>query len=397
MMCQNRNDLAKTVATTAALLAAIVLGGCGQAKPEASETTHGGSPPSPLEITADANLLARIKIGQASMASVGASLTVAGRVEVDENRVTRIGSPVMGRINSLTVREGEDVQQGQLLGLLNSTGLSDGQLDLLKALSQKQVAQRAVERARILVDAAVIGSAELQRREAELAQASAELEAAHDQLALLGMPEDAIAELERTRTLNSVSRVVATMNGTVLARKTTVGQMVQPADTIYEIADLSNVWLVADVPEQLAGNLSRGYRVEAEVAALPGRVFEGVLSFVSATVNPETRTVRVRMDVPNPGRKLKPAMLATMVLRDQMEKKMVVPSTAVVREDDQEHLFVQVDEDTFLLRKVTLGEEQNGKRVLLDGVRPDERIVVDGAFHLNNERRRQALRGSEGA
>src|SRR5581483_6508921 len=165
MMCQNRNDLAKTVATTAALLAAIVLGGCGQAKPEASETTHGGSPPSPLEITADANLLARIKIGQASMASVGASLTVAGRVEVDENRVTRIGSPVMGRINSLTVREGEDVQQGQLLGLLNSTGLSDGQLDLLKALSQKQVAQRAVERARILVDAAVIGSAELQRRE----------------------------------------------------------------------------------------------------------------------------------------------------------------------------------------------------------------------------------------
>src|SRR5581483_6422544 len=103
------------------------------------------------------------------------------------------------------------------------------------------------------------------------------------------------------------------------------------------------------------------------------------------------------MDVPNPGRKLKPAMLATMVLRDQMEKKMVVPSTAVVREDDQEHLFVQVDEDTFLLRKVTLGEEQNGKRVLLDGVRPDERIVVDGAFHLNNERRRQALRGSEGA
>ena len=381
----------------APVFAAIVLSGCGQAKPEASETTHGGAPPNPLEITADANLLTRIKIGQVSTANVGASLTVAGRVEVDENRVTRVGSPVMGRINSLTVREGEDVQQGQLLGLLNSTGLSDGQLNLLKALSQKQVAQRAVERARILVDAAVIGSAELQRREAELAQASAELEAAHDQLALLGMAEDAIAELERTRTLNSVSRVLATMNGTVLARKTTVGQMVQPADTIYEIADLSNVWLVADVPEQLAGNLSRGYRVEAEVSALPGRAFEGVLSFVSATVNPETRTVRVRMDVPNPDRKLKPAMLATMVLRDQMEKKVVVPSTAVVREDDQEHLFIQVDEDTFVLRKVTLGEEHNGKRVLLDGVRPDEHIVVDGAFHLNNERRRQALRGSEGA
>jgi cobalt-zinc-cadmium efflux system membrane fusion protein len=318
-------------------------------------------------------------------------------VEVDENRVTRVGSPVMGRVNSLGAREGEDVRQGQLLAQLNSTGLSDGQLALLKALSQKQVAQRAVERARILLDNAVIGSAELQRRESELAQASAELDAARDQLEVLGMPADAVAELERTRALNSISRVVASMDGTVLARKATIGQMIQPADTIFEVADLSAVWLVADVPEQLAGDLKAGYSVEAEVAALPGRVFRGALSFVSATVNPETRTVRVRMDVANPDRKLKPAMLATMVLRNQLEKKQVVPSTAVVREDDQEHLFVQVDEDTFVLRKVVLGEEQGGKRVLIEGIRPDERIVVDGAFHLNNERRRLALRSSEGA
>ncbi len=137
--------------------------------------------------------------------------------------------------------------------------------------------------------------------------------------------------------------------------------------------------------------------MEAEVAARPGHKFRGVLTFVGATVDPNTRTIRVRMDVPNADRKLKPAMLATMILHGPTEKKPVVPLSAVVREENDEHLFVQVDDDTFVLRKVTLGGEQNGTRVLIDGVRPKERIVLDGAFHLNNERRRLALRGSEGA
>ena len=155
---------------------------------------------------------------------VGASITTPARVEADETRVTRVGTPVIGRIIDLAVREGQEVQKGQLLALVNSTGLSEAQLTFLKALSQKQVAQRAVERAQVLLKADVIGSAELQRRDAELAQASAELAVAHDQLMLLGMPMEATATLEKTRIIHSVSRVVASMAGTVLGRKITVGQ-----------------------------------------------------------------------------------------------------------------------------------------------------------------------------
>ncbi len=114
-----------------------------------------------------------------------------------------------------------------------------------------------------------------------------ELDAARDELELLGMPEEAIAELERTRAIKSVARITASRDGTLLERKVAIGQVIQPADTVFEIADLSSVWLVADVPEQQAGYLERGHDVEAEIAAFPGRIVRGKLTFVSSTVDPE--------------------------------------------------------------------------------------------------------------
>ena len=106
--------------------------------------------------------------------------------------------------------------------------------------------------------------------------------------------------------------------------------------------------------------------------------------------------MRARMELANANRRLKPAMLATMELKNQTERKQVVPITAVVREENIEHIFVQLDDKTFTLRPVTLGPEYGGRRVLLDGLREGEKIVVEGAFHLNNERRRRNVRGSDG-
>jgi cobalt-zinc-cadmium efflux system membrane fusion protein len=386
-------------------LSFAALFGCGsgpkeqaaQAAAPAPQQSQPQQPPSdPMEIKAEPALLKRLTISSAADSDVATSIQVAARIEVDDRRVNRIGSPLMGRIAALSVQEGQEVKKGQSIAQLNSTGLSGAQLEFLKAISEKQLAQRAVERAQRLLKADVIGAAELQRREAELVQATASLDASHHQLLLLGMPLEAVNELQSTRVLNPVSGVLATLDGTVMNRKVTIGQMVQPADTIVEIADLSSVWLVADVPEQNAGALTVGQQVTAEIAALPGRKLHGTLTFVSSTVNPETRTVRARMDVPNPDRRLKPAMLCTMEIRNQKTRQMLVPLAAVVRESDQDYVFVQLAADVFALREVKVGTEYGQRIAIVEGLRSDQKIVTDGAFHLNNERRRRSVSGAAG-
>ena len=370
-------------------------GGQQSPAPAATKTAAAETPSNPLEITPSDTIRKDLKVEAATVAEVGASLSVAARIDFDETRITRVGSPVMGRIASLYVREGEEVKKGQLLATLSSTGLSEAQLTLLKTTSQRQLAQRAVERSRTLLDAGVIGAAEVQRREAELAQSASEVDAARDQLALLGMLPESIDDLVKTRRINSATRVIASMDGVVLDRKITLGQVIQPADTIFEIADLTHLWLLADVPEQNAGRLQEGQLVEASIGALPNLTLRGKLAFISHTVNPETRTVRVRMELPNPRARYKPAMLATMLLKEHTEKRTVVPIAAVVREENVEHLFVQRAPGTFVLRPVSLGDEFDGRRVLLEGLQPGEQIVTAGAFHLNNERRRRAQRGQD--
>ena len=377
--------------------AALLLAACNRSAPPAPEPKKVQVDFDPTVIEPSPSLLKDLKLGAPTASAVGASIDVSARIEVDETRVTRVGSPVLGRISSLLVHEGQQVTKGQVLALLNSTGLSDAQLGFLKTLSTKQQKQYAVERAQQLLKADVIGTAELQRRDAELLEASAELDAARDQLGLLGMTSESVEVLRRTRTINSVARVIAPMDGTVLDRKITLGQMIQPTDTLFEVADLSNVWLVADVHEQNTSLLVQGLSVEAEITALPGRRLSGKLSFVSSTLNPETRTVRARMDLPNPNGRFKPAMLAVMHLKEQATRRNLIPLSAVVREGNTENVFVERTPGSFQLRPVKLGEEFDGRRVLLDGVSPNGRIVLDGAFHLNNERRRLAVRGSKGS
>jgi cobalt-zinc-cadmium efflux system membrane fusion protein len=376
-----------------ALPALVALSGCGSKSPETAEAAP-KAPRNALEITAPDSLYADLTIGTPKNTSVSGSLRVAGRVEADETRLARVSSPVTGRIIELEVVEGQTVKRGDLIAVIRSTNLADAQSSYLKAYSQRQLSQRAVERAKRLLDAGVIGEAELQRREAEQVQASADLSAARDQLRVLGMSDDAVAKLQASRTVNAVSQVLASSDGTVMERPVTLGQVVNAADTVCVLADLSNVWLVADVPEQTAGTLTAGKALEAEIAALPGEIIRSRLTFVSAIVNPETRTVRARTDLPNPARRFKPAMLATMTLQDLAETKLVIPDSAVVREGNDEFVFVRVSDKTFLLRKVTLGQQYGRVRVVTEGLREDETIVLDGAFHLNNERQRLALQGS---
>jgi len=369
--------------------AALLAAGCGDKPVE-----QAAAPRDPLAITPNAELAARLQTGAPGLVEVSETLRVPARIEADETRLARVGSPVTGRITDLEAREGDTVRRGQVLATINSTELSGAQLSFLKATSQRGLAARAAARAQQLLDADVIGAAELQRRQAELAQAEAEVNAARDQLKVLGMSSAALERLAETRSINSVTQIVATIAGTIIDRKVTEGQVVQPADGVFLIADLSKLWVVADVPEQNAGSVRVGEAVSVEVAALPEHKVAGRLTFVAPTVNPETRTVRARMELPNPEGGFKPKMLASMLIKGMPQRRLALPAQAVVREENRDYVFVRTGENAYRLKPVQLGAEHEGRRVVLSGLGDTETIVVEGSFHLNNERKRRELSGS---
>jgi membrane fusion protein, heavy metal efflux system len=320
---------------------------------------------------------------------------VAARVETDASRLARIGSSVEGRITRVLVFEGQKVRQGQILAMLHSNALSDTQFAFVKACSQETLAEQGADRARQLVQADVIGKAELQKREAEVLQSATEVASLRAQLYGLGMSEKSIQNLESTRKLNSEYPIIASISGTVIERKVTIGQVVQPADPAFLVADLSNLWFVAEVPEEHAASLAVGKTVIATIPAIPGETITGRLSFVSPIVNPATRTVQARMDLPNARGVFKPDMLASMTFESRPENGLTIPSTAVIREDNKDHVFVQKSANEFLLQEVELGAEVNDHRVVLKGIASSDKIVLEGAFHLNNKRKQDQIKGGE--
>lgn len=373
-----------------------VLAACGKndasnakpaAKAGAANAPAAPAPADPLLVVADAETARWVKTGKPATVEFRETLRVPAAVSLDEKHVARIGASVTGRITELAAQLGENVARGQVLATLNSTELSTAQLAYLKAYSTKQLAERAAQRAKQLFEADVIGAAELQKRETELAQAEAETSAAHDQLMVLGMSERNIGKLRDSRTVNSVSYVVASLSGTVIERKVTQGQVVQPADAVYTVADLGRVWVQAEIPEKQSDLVKVGDTVRVQIPALDNRAIEGRLIYVSSTVNPETRTVTARTEVPNTDRSLRPAMLASMLIEDRPHPRQVVPVAAVIRENNQDHVFVEKGPGRYRLVGVSLGTEADGMRPLLSGLKQDDVIVIDGAFHLNNERK----------
>lgn len=388
--------MSHTLRGRACLLAllAVALAGCGQsAAPVAKEPVHLIDADT---IVAADTLTAQLKTAVVGKVEIRETLRVASQVKVDEERVTRIGAPVTGRITDIRARLGSRVHAGEVLATINSTELGHAQLSFLKAASQMQLQSRAVERARALLQADVIGSAELQRRESELQSAEAEMRAAADQLRVLGMSRAALDRLASTRQINSVTPITATLTGTVIERTVTAGQVVQPADAVFTVADLSTVWVVAEVPERQSSLVRLGEEVQIDLPALPARDIVGRLIFVSDIVNPETRTVTIRTEVKNADRMIKPAMLATMLVKSAVTSVAGVPVGAVVREGARDFVYVASTQDArrFRLREVRFGREYAGHREIVDGLQEGETIVIDGGFHLNNERKRRQQGGA---
>jgi len=372
------------------LLTAAVLAGCNK---EESKAPASPSADPALVVPAE-ELLAQLKLATVTSQPVAETLRVAGRIDFDEQRLARIGATITGRVTEIDAVLGQTVKKGDVLARLNSSELSTQQLAYLKARAVLELNRRNAERAKALFEADVIAAAELQRRQSEYQISVAETRAAADQLQLLGVTPAAIERLGKHGAVNSLTPVVATLSGVVVERKLAQGQVVQPADALFVVADLSNLWAVAQVPEQQVSQVKAGQSVSIEVPALGNEKLLGKLVYVGQTIDPETRTVLVRTALDNSDGRLKPAMLASMLIEAKPADRLVIPASAVVRENDMDHVFVAEEAGAFRLVRVKLGVEQGGLRVVLSGLKGQERVVVDGAFHLNNERNRKEMEGS---
>ncbi len=380
-------------------LSTLLVAGCGKDKPEpaktatapAAATATAAKAQDPMEVVLTPEMAKQFRIEKAAMSDLAITQRVAGRIEANERLTTRIGASITGRVVNVLAEVGDRVKAGQVLAMLASPELTSAQLAYLRALSATKLAERSVERAQALVAADVIGSAELQRREVELSVARAELRAASDQLRLIGLSQGAIERLRESGAIAPEVPITSTRTGIVIERKVSQGQVAQPGDPLFTVADLSNVWVVGALPEQDANSVQLNQRVEVEVSALGGQTLTGRIVYISDTVQTETRTVPIRTEVQNPKYELKPQMLASLKLNGMYIKQLAVPSAAVVRENDKDYVFVHLGEQRFRLTEVTLDQAAGALRPVRKGLDEGTPIVVDGSFHLNSQRKRAEL------
>jgi len=382
---------------TALLVASLLLAACDKKESAPAAGSTGGAtkaaakPSDPMLVELSLEMTKAFRVEPAAMSDIAVEQKVSGRIEANERMTMRIGSSVTGRVMQVFAEVGDRVKAGQSLATLSSPELTNAQLAFLRALSMSSLAERAVERAKALVAADVIGTAELQRREVELSVARAELRAAHDQLRLIGLREETIEKLRATGAIASEVNIRATRSGIVIERKVSQGQVAQPGDPLFTVADLSNVWVIGALPEQDANSVQLNQKVDVQVSALGAQKLTGRIVFVSDTVQPDTRTVPIRTEVNNPKFELKPQMLATLTLSGQHVKQLAIPATAVVRENDKDYVFVRLAENKFRLTEVMLDPAAGELRPVRKGLDEGTPIVVDGSFHLNSQRKRAEL------
>ena len=270
-----------------------------------------------------------------------------GTVEPNEHALAEITTLVRGRVIDVYADLGREVKGGTLLALLYSSELGMAQSAYLKATAKLNVAERAFRRAELLLKEKVIGVAELQRREGEMLSLRAELREARDRLLILGLTDEDLRNLDRNHTIRSHVPVVAPFDGRIIARNLTKGEVVETTEKLFVVADLTDVWVTAVIPEKdipyiRPDQTGTGQSVEVHVAAYPGQAFQGRITYVGDVLDPATRTMRLRLELPNPERKLKPAMYATVRVYSEPEANaLLIPESAVQRDRDRQFVFVE--------------------------------------------------------
>ena len=312
-------------------------------------------------------LMANVATAKAEWKEFALDTFAVGKVSWDERKIARVSARIGGRVERLHVDfTGTRVVRGQPLLEIYSP-------DLVATQREYLLAQAGVERMKEspYEDARQMSSG--------LAQAS------RTRLTLWGVTDEQIAELERTKEPRIVFTVFSPASGVVTERLVTAGQYVGEGASLYSIADLGQVWVQAEIYEPEIHKVPVGTAAVITTEAYPGKEFRGKAAFVDPFLSPETRTVKVRVELQNPGGMLKPDMFVRVSFRGRKGKALAVPDTAVLITGERAMVWTEVSPNTFEPKMVQVGHKTDGFYEVLTGLKPGETVVTSAGFLIDSE------------
>ena len=323
-------------------------------------------------------LRGKLTVDAVSQKEVQRNLVLPAVVEADPARIVRVLPPLAGRITQLKVQLGEQVEHGQPLVVLDSPDLGTAYADYERAKANLALATKNRDRLRDLVRTSAIAVRELQQAETDAINAEAERQRAEARLKQIGVDPEAPT---RSRTVT----ISAPVPGSIIDLSVAPGAYWNdPTAALMTVADLSTIWVTANVPEKDTALVAKGQPVEIVFSAYSGEVFRGEVLFVSNVLDPDTRRTKVRINLENPENRFKPGMFANVTFFAPKQTIPIIPTTALFLKDDASQVFVEVAPWTFESRRVDVGFQQGDEAAIRNGLSAGDRVVTRGGVLLND-------------
>ncbi len=323
-------------------------------------------------------LRTKLIVETVSQREVQRNLVLPAVVEADPARLVKVLPPVAGRITQLKVQLGEEVVKGQPLLVLDSADLDTAYADYERAKANSALAIKSRDRLRELVRTSAVAVRELQQAETDLVNAEAEKQRAESRLRQIGV-EPEVSTKSRTVT------IVAPVSGSIIDLNVAPGAYWNDATAaLMTVADLSTIWVTANVPEKDTALVAKGQPVDITFAAYPGEAFKSQVLFVSNVLDPDTRRTKVRISLDNPDTRFKPGMFASVTFFSPTQRVPIVPTTALVLREEKNQIFVEVAPWSFEARPVDVGFQQGDEVAIRHGLAAGDRIVVRGGVLIND-------------
>jgi cobalt-zinc-cadmium efflux system membrane fusion protein len=328
----------------------------------------------------ESGMMANIKIEELNETVLPLIFTATGKVNFNEDQMARILAPVAGQVINLGAKVGDSVAKGQTLFYINSRDAAAAISEHLENHKDLELAEKTYALTKDLYEHQAASLVSLQQAESDLAKAKARAARSEKVLQVLGL---------NTNEAGMESRVAVRtpLNGKVVERSVTEGQFVQPDNNpLMVIADLANLWILADIYENDLHRIRLGQKAEVTTAAYPDERFVATISRISDVVDPTTRTVKVRFLVSNPAARLKPEMFASVtIFLNEQAKALTVPASAVLTEGGKTYVYVKTGMTEFTRRPVEVSPDPSGRMRVTSGVKAGEKVVSERALLVHQE------------